>query len=289
VACCTGCDGDKEVKSCPVCGKPVPPSLGYKPRKYCSAKCLRASGQKRKPDSCACEFCGVLVSQHRKGRTKRFCSKPCRLRAAAAKRPKRERVKKERPKATCLQCGVAFDAKKRGQKLCSTQCRNARRAGNYTCLNCEMPFRKKRYPSGSYSCQTKYCSRECAFEARRRRLPAAIDTRRRDGLTNRLVSWFLSWGDDQWPLVAACPGCCGRFYRQRNPNDRPHEKCGPCRYRDSYVKVVRPCDGCGVTIDSARRLCADCGERRFRESRRKSRRARRAKHGNACTFRQRCK
>ena len=45
--------------NCPICGNPVPPSKGNKPRKYCSYKCsLKAAGRafwKRKRDKRDCE------------------------------------------------------------------------------------------------------------------------------------------------------------------------------------------------------------------------------------------
>lgn len=282
----------KEGRCCAECNAPLPPRIrrAGRPRKFCSQNCgnkynarqlRRTAGvAPRRPAKTyqrECRRCGKSFDSDSK--TKVFCSKECRS-----------------PDRRCQECGRDIVGVTGRTKFCSPECRaakiardgaktverNTARRRTYQCINCGGTF----WPKNKSRCAFKYCSRECAFDARRRRLPDAIDTRRRGGLTNRLASWFLSWGDDQWPLVAACHGCGGRFYRQRNPNDGPHEKCGPCRHNESRE---RPCDGCGVTINSARRLCDECAERRFRESRRKSKRAQRAKHGNACTFRQRCK
>ena len=72
----------------------------------------------------------------------------------------------------------------------STPCR---RAVQRQCLCCQKPFRKR----GSGRNVGKYCSRECAFEARRLRLPCARLTKRRGTtLDAHLAIWFCSWGND---------------------------------------------------------------------------------------------
>jgi len=198
VACCTGCDGDKEVKSCPVCGKPVPPSLGYKPRKFCSRECCNASGKKQKPQYSECEFCGDIVQQSRRGPLKRFCSESCQKKQAKRRNQRPPRPPKVLPTAACCECGSQFVVDYKGKKLCSLACRskytaarNVKNAVTYTCLCCSKPFRKTR--SGRNS--GKYCSRECAFEARRLRLPCVAATRRiGTSLDGQLAVWFHSWG-----------------------------------------------------------------------------------------------
>lgn len=200
MACCSKSSGDKEVKSCPVCGEAVPPSLGYKPRKYCSAVCRGARQRKHRPAVAACEFCGCSARQRCKGPPKRFCSKLCQSRARSAKKPKKPRVKKSYPKVPCEQCGDVFEVVNSGQKLCSAKCRNSytaarniRNSTTYTCLCCLKPFRKK----GTGRNSGKYCSRECAFDARRLRLPCvSVNRRKGTSISGQLAVWFHSWGSD---------------------------------------------------------------------------------------------
>ena len=70
---------------CPICGNPVPPSKGDKPRKYCSRKCsLRAS----------------YLAAKRRGCNRR-----------------RKKFRK-----ICVICGRAFFAERDKQKCCSSSC-----------------------------------------------------------------------------------------------------------------------------------------------------------------------
>lgn len=284
MACCTGCDGDKEVKSCPACGKPVPPSLGYKPRTYCSRECCRASSRPRKPTSSPCVECGADVPQAAAGRTKKYCSQACDNKADRRRRPKKPRQRKVRQTRPCEECGKEFLPRRRSHVFCSNKCRAcrpARPAAVYKCLNCEAEFSKKRYKSGAYSCQTKYCCRECAFEARRLKLPAAINNRRKGGLTSKMASWFLSWGDDQWPATYGCVDC-GAAITQRNRHCGRPEKCLACQRK-------RHCKLCGVAVGRPDHFCSDCKAVRKRAARKEKRRRDRAAGKRLCNHRQRCR
>lgn len=147
----------------------------------------------------------------------------------------------------------------------------------FSCLNCQVAFTKKRYKSGATSCQTKYCSRECAFEARRRRLPDAVDNRRGGGIAARLAKWFLSWGEDVYPSIKRC-GDCGEILTIKHAEHRP--PCRKCSRR-------KPCRGCGSELSPDRPLyisfCEPCRETRRREARRREKK----KHGR--NHRQRCR
>lgn len=289
----------------------MPPSLGYKPRTFCSPECCRAASRPPKCHATACRICGEqIVQSSGPGKTRLICSPKCRSEAKKRKPTRQSKCQRcavsfestgrrfcsqecrsaaatKPPDANCDHCGKPFKKKKARQRFCSEQCRLASPAipaRKYVCLNCEKPFTRKRFPSGNVSCQKKYCSRDCAFEARRLRKPCA---ERPSEATRRLAGWFLSWGDDQWPVVSSCPDCGRRFCRQRDSAGETHEKCPSCRSVE--IKPERQCEGCGSALNAGRRLCSGCADKRQKEQRRRYRRAHRKKHGSACTFRQRCK
>ena len=299
---------------CPVCGGDVPPSLGCKPRKYCSPACRQSSckgihGRNQKPHFCV--ECGTQVPYSGRGPRRGLKCHQCkraaekqRLSKAAKPRqclrcgqsfrsPYRKKFcshrcqhggvgKKHGDIVPCKTCGLGFRRSRPGQVYCSRRC--AQPPGVYTCLNCGAEFRKRRYKSGSVSCQKKYCSRDCAFEARRLKKSCA---QRPLEVAGKLAKWFLSWGDDQWPATSHCRACGDQFCAQRRASDEKHEKCMSCRNKES--KTDRPCPGCGCVLPRRRRWCANCSARRSKDQRRKNKRARRKKHGNDCTFRKRCK
>jgi hypothetical protein len=304
-------DGD----CCPVCGGPIPPSLGSKPRKYCSAACCSTgskgiSERNKKPH--VCMGCGVQVQYPGRGprdrircgecrkrpikRTSRmvksvcvacgkpfdsagcvrkFCSRGCRYRGA-----------KTGHEAECKSCGKKFKVCSKGQNYCSRDCSTKGRTKVYVCLCCGVTFNRKIYKSGAYSKQTKYCTRECAFKARRLRLECTKDTMRPGGLVKRLADWFFGWGEDQWPRVFACQGC-GKHCKDRDRDSpEPRKKCYACL----SAKEPRNCLSCGVTIDTPfRRRCGGCAAVRSSLSKRECRRRRKRIHGNFCTHRKRCR
>jgi hypothetical protein len=283
VACCSKSSGDREVKSCPVCGTTVPPSLGYKPRTYCSAVCRVARRRKPRPAVSACELCCRPAPQGSRGPRRRFCSKLCQSRAYYAKKPKKPRVKKSRPQATCAQCGDVFEVVKSGQKLCSAKCRNnytaARNVKNgstYRCLCCSRPFRKR----GTGRNAGKYCSRECAFDARRRKLPCAS---RPLEVARQLAGWFLEWHREATEPPSheaiACARCGERAVVGFGSGKAMCDRCQSLRF----------CSACGCESEPRRHLCRQCAKDRHIKRLRESKRRRRRLYGHACTFRQRCK
>lgn len=299
----------------------MPPSLGFKPRKYCSKAC--AKGYPPKPCTVPCRACGCEIKQDRHGRTKTLCSKKCRN--VADNLPKKHvckkcgevflspRTKKDfcsdscrfgvrlSDSVPCKVCGGGFVRTRHGQKCCSPGCReearkiagqatrdrNAKRAKKYTCLNCGELFQRKRFKSGNISCQRKYCTRECAFEARKLKKPCAV---RPLEVAGQLASWFMSWGDDYWPRVYPCAECGTRcVQRKAEPTAKP--LCYGCWRRQPKPPKPMPCEMCGVEIDGrgGRRRCDDCRRVAALKQRRDAKKRRRQKHGAACTFRQRCK
>jgi hypothetical protein len=215
----------KEGKSCPVCGCSVPPSLGVKPRTYCSRHCLRiASGRTPKPAVVPCVSCGRDVQQNLRssGRPRRHCSDECR-RASKTKKPVHARLcgrcgkifvrfrnsqfcsddcryRHRLTTRSCEKCGKLFKQRQHTSRFCSNSCSTSvtaktrsRQPVNRQCLCCQKPFRKR--SSGRNA--GKYCSRECAFEARRLRLPCARLTNRPGAtLDEQIAVWFSSWGND---------------------------------------------------------------------------------------------
>lgn len=313
-----GGDG-KDADLCQHCGGQRPASRGGRPRKYCSSLCSgRAFVERNRTpgvDYSRCIDCGGSIPlRSGRGRRSRRCL-PCKKHREAAQR--RTAV------GSCLRCGIAFEYRKTDRferKFCSERCRWAgsktgnhaekiacqgcgkefiprvatakhcsRECGNsaqvYRCLNCNVTFTRRRYASGAYSVQKKYCTRECAFEARRRRLPAAMDTRRKDGLTNSLAGWFLSWGDDVWPIARKCERCENTIVQREEAV--VSSVCAEC-------KAAKPCKFCGSPRQPYLKYCEACcriGEHERRATRKEKRRLHRKKHRKKYgrNHRQRCR
>ena len=300
-----GEDG-RDANLCEHCLGPKPERTGTKPRKYCSRKCCRAAAKQRSRRPPTCRDCGVLITP-RPGRGKqrqrceecravhdrtvlsarrdrgkcekscsvcgvtfcgdvsrRFCSTACRYSGAKSG--------KNSPPAICITCGGAFRRKYKNQARCSRACRGGR---VIKCLNCSMLFRRTRRNTGSYSVQKKYCTRECAFEARRRRLPDAIDTRRSDGLTQRIASWFLSWGDDVYPIARRCESCGRRTWQYKNGPEIA-SRCRHCR----ESRTCRYCDNVAGRYRGHCDACIDKADEDKKKSTRKSRRLAKSRYGN---------
>lgn len=262
----------------------MPPSLGCKPRKYCSTKCRQrgCNGvhlRDAAPHSCA--GCSKPLEYAGRGpRSGVLCGDCKRASRRARYTPRSRKPKTPRQVAECPACRRPFEKRKKTSKYCSRECRNTGRAVTYSCLNCETPFRKRVYPSGAVSCQTKYCSRDCAFEARRLKKQCAQRPRE---AAKRLANWFLSWGDDYWPHVYKCE-CCGGKMVQRCEVSPRHSRCVNCR------PLLRECVDCGRTdLKPLCRRCGDCSFARKRAVARDARRTRRRKKGHESSFRSRCR
>ena len=276
----------------------MPPSLGVKPRKYCSRRCTNAAyGLRPKPESVSCRSCGKTVAQSGKGRTRWHCSSACRRQANHRKKVHKRHCKKcgcefvrfkqskycseecRWPNRTavrpCERCGVDFKQKHHASRFCSNSCSAAstfhlrplaRKPVVRKCSNCEIPFVRKKFKSGGYSVATKYCSRECAFEARRLKKKCA---ERPLEIANKLATWFLSWVDDRRPSKKSCVRC-GVDRRWTKNSPEPPDLCLKCeRHRQG-----RKCRACGVLMpwSANRRVCNHCRDENQRESRRKSKR-----------------
>ena len=282
---CTSCKPPKKPPSrpacCTVCGGEFPPvspkarGLGNV-RLYCSEKCSKEAESARN-SSCRlreCVRCGRVFSG---SKTKMFCSQSCRW-------PKRLSTP-----VKCKQCGLNFVRKSHKDILCSDECkkairkknaeattqRNIARGKRCACLNCGIVYHPKS-PE-----RFKYCSRDCAFEARRLKKPCAarpLDTAR------SLASWFFDWGNDYWPHVYKC--CeCGAAMQRREGGER-HEKCLLCK-----TAKLRTCVDCGssdLSGPSVKR-CEPCREAAKAALKKRQRRQRKRRHGNSHTIRKRCR
>lgn len=307
MACDTGRCVGKDAKTCPACGGDVPPSLGSKPRTYCSTRCsrdVRLGLHTRRRQQSTCAKCGAPVDYPGRGpRSGIHCrecresySRPVTLLNLACVRcgesfesPHRRRFCSRRCQydakgdihgdlVPCARCSSPFKATKKRSSFCSRKCAMAGR--KYQCLCCGVTFRRKRYASGAYSKQKKYCSRDCAFDARRRKLRCAV---RPLELAGQLAGWFLGWNKEATaPPKRQTISClrCGEVAVVKFGSDK--NLCELC-------KSVRPCDGCGREIKAGRRRCGQCSKDHKTVSRREDRRRRRLLYGHDGTFRQRCK
>jgi 5-methylcytosine-specific restriction endonuclease McrA len=317
--------GDKEVKHCPVCGGKVPPSLGTKPRKYCSLECGRRALKgidERDRQGCFCKSCGIQIAYPGRGPRKHIFCESCRLASARDRRKNllfscacsqcgayfespskkarfcsrdcRYHGAKTGFASKCVGCNASFKVMRPGQSYCSYRCSADHAAKKYNCLLCGVSFKKKLNVRSA----GKYCTRECAFEARRRRLPCAS---RPIEVAKRLASWFLGWGEDQWPRAFKCDEC-GAHCKERGRPEVPETKCQKClnrlappRCRDCgkypgeiSATAIMP-DGSVRHFSYARKRCQECASARKRESSRLAKKASRKKHGHETTFRKRCR
>lgn len=197
---CDQCNPHQKISDAPTCrecGKPLPfgPGTGRgRHRVACSRECYLADKRRAKgTKSVTCIKCGKLFFGFG---NKQFCSERCRW-------PRR--ISDPVP---CSLCGVEFVRSRNREKCCSDKCRkeaqartaasNAKkRAKDLQCLCCGKPFRKKSTGRNA----GKYCSRGCAFEARRLRLPCAtVNNRSGSPLSGQLAAWFHSWDSDTAPV-----------------------------------------------------------------------------------------
>lgn len=268
-------------RPCAVCGEPCPRSLGDKPRKYCSNRCSRtAGGRAPKSQRSLCQQCGRPVHQdiHSTGRMRRYCSDSCRLASAAAARS-------AAAVRSCARCGIEFVGSKtkvfcsrrcrwpdqlsdpvkctwcgkefvrdhhtarscspvcaKASRAASTAKRNRKRRRHFQCLCCGVMF--SRYGRGRDV--KKYCTRHCAFEARRLGLPCTkFSMRRGSPIFGQLAAWFYAWGNDA--VEAACKrrGISGHKARCRY-YAVPYQ---PIKEADIYKRDDWTCVYCGVSLD----------------------------------------
>lgn len=237
-----------------------------RPSKYCSEECKASSrrrasaASKKRPKQFVCEKCGKSFTACLK---RAFCSKECRYSPDSSG-----------TQAECMRCGTSFKRKAAGQRFCSYAC-GRRRPKVYYCKNCGEKYTVKNRSRNAF----KFCSRECAFEARRLKKSAAI---RPIEVTKAIAKWFLSWGEDVWPRTGECALCKSAVTR-RNGDDRVADLCNACH------KPVRLCADCCGQAEKYSPFCLECTQRRMRASRRSARKSRRRKNGHEGTHRRRCR
>lgn len=272
-SCCPQKPPPERPPVCVVCGGQFPPpSPGQRGlgnvRLYCSPECKRRVAAARERARCvrACVRCGATF---RGSAGKQFCSDSCRW--------------PERPPIQCVACGVEIKSPQLGQRCCSKACvgkltaeRNKARGKRFTCLNCNRLY----HPKNRSRCSFKYCSRDCAFEARRLKKPCAA---RPLELGAKLAAWFLAWGGDYFPHVYKC--CeCGAALRHRK--DAPRlEKCLSCRSRKDRVCV--DCGSPELAVPLARR-CELCRRRAKDAAKKRGKKKGRRVHGSD-SIRSRCR
>lgn len=239
---------------CPNCGveiarRPVAPGRN---REYCSRKCRDAWRRKQAvaTPTGSCARCGAAVA---KGKS--YCSNDCRWPKAIAN------------PVPCKKCGKKFVRSSHGIVCCSPQCAQAlrgKKAKEYKCLCCNRTFKRKRYPSGNVSCGVKYCSRECAFRARKEKKPCATRPLEVEARCRRELMWW------------------------RRKRDRRIEAESLRRASATPVRMCSECNAAEAARGSKGSLCESCGESRARALKRKARKRRRQKHGGD-NYRQRCR
>lgn len=299
---------------CLVCGVSIPQdhrSRG-KTRRICSPECKRRRLGRVKHPHMPCDACGKEIAQDMtsKGRARRTCSPECRLLATGTPRQCQRcgeiflHFDKDKvfcsdrcrwpiqltDSVDCHECHKPFIRRRHSQKYCSKSCveivnarsvaatvdRNKKRAQKFICLNCDKPYTAKNRSRRAF----KFCSRECAFEARRLKKKCAERPRE---VVNKIASWFLSWGDDYWPLVYRCESCGGKMM-QRNEDSPKPTSCVNCR------PALRECVKCGSTgLGPFCRLCNTCARDGLKESRRRGKHRKRRMHGHESSFRARCR
>jgi len=187
------------------------PATPGRNRKYCSGACGDAWLRKQAAATLtgSCERCCAAIA---KGKS--YCSDECRW-------PNRKGAREN-----CRECGKEFLKPKYSSTFCSTECssrrsekhmdrmrllrRLARPPKVLSCLCCAKPFSP--HPGGGRV--GKYCSRNCAFEARRLRLPVTRFTKRHGTpIENQLAAWFHAWGNDADDVVAGKRQRSGHKYR----------------------------------------------------------------------------
>lgn len=237
---------------CHACDSPLPPSMGRKPRKWCSDSCrvwaLRYPGEKR--GGRACGGCGADISDRSRGAA--WCSDTCRFRSS----PK--------PPRPCDGCGV--DVKSCGRvALCSA---------------CALDRKRERWRKGNRRIVARPCV-VCAttFEAPKRARKTCSDACAQvlhDAATERAkVERRITWPKcSVWFKSCAY---CGDLFTSKT---RARRCCSSgCRNRE-YDQRARPASlkrcKCGAEIKPARNKCDACRAAAHKAKKQRERRRRRA-------------
>lgn len=231
-------------RPCQHCGKNfVPPKKPAGFHKYCSDECRRNQARPPQPPT-PCRNCGLPLPETACGNTL-YCSPECK--AASQLTP-----------AVCEWCDHTFTTIKRSpSRFCSHSC-----AGRYRHRHKNHPIHECQYCGSRFEHQVggrrsnKFCSRDCAFEARRVKHPSAI--RPRDAW-KQLTSWMLGWGDDVYPATVRCD--CGRKYQERKKGSP--SCCKDCSSYETRRRVERKAErAASLERKLALWSCIDCNSTR---------------------------
>jgi endogenous inhibitor of DNA gyrase (YacG/DUF329 family) len=105
-----------------------------------------------------CKWCGKeILSDIRKGRTQKYCSKECYAKGWTGDHPELYKLTNKR----CEECGIEYHPrdKDHGKRFCSRVCqrRNGRLKRTVTCSVCGKPFLRD-------NSSEKFCSHECFWQ-----------------------------------------------------------------------------------------------------------------------------
>ena len=182
-----------------------------------------------------CQSCKVEF-QSTGGNHKKFCSAQCR---DIVYRPARE-------SRDCPSCGASFQQARRGQKYCSTRCRNRNQikqsADPVKCVGCGVLFQPRRRGHEA----NRYCSRECSFKDK-----ASPWSRH-----STIHWWFYTCGicgDRYWRTRKQSRHVCSDVNCRRAAN----AKIGRDRYKPVEGEMAGRCLECGTEF--ARRRGRGCG------------------------------
>lgn len=105
-----------------------------------------------------CQWCGAeILSDIRKGKTKKYCSKQCYWKAWEGDHPELYKL----PNRICEECGKEFHPKDKdhGKRFCSRECqrKNGRLKRTVNCIVCGKPFLRD-------NANERFCSQECFHE-----------------------------------------------------------------------------------------------------------------------------
>lgn len=196
-----------EVIVCGQCGEEFRAEPKFE-REYCSKEC---SGKAQvKNEERECEQCGETFEVKPSSDTV-YCSNQC-----------KHRSQRRREERTCAACGDSFEVRPSDEKThCSRECatESRRETVQVECEHCGDSYETK----PAYADGRKYCSRQCAYKARKLRNSVELE----------------------------CPECGDTFRMQRGEwewrkkeQDRIH--CSEeCQYQSQQNRVEKVCKQCG--------------------------------------------
>lgn len=227
-----------------------------------------------------CEHCGNEYMTARK--RQKFCSNKCRAVGS-----------RSRVILVCQNegCGKTFEVPSKqseARRFCSHKCwTDSVRSPPKICLHCGEEFSRRVSESSRDS--GLYCGKSCFFAAVRmgkQAFKGKLWTPMR-----RMISWFHDWADEGAKAARAT---------ERAEKREPCAECGKeCEEGRKFCsrdclhshRVTKKCPSCGVDVHDVSifgldPLCSRCSSERARESRRRSKRSQKKKHGN---WRRRCR